>query len=250
MQLDRKGTAQQWLLPIIVETVSEVGDTPVHRCQVVANHYDWTKLSHRMELKLLVWAVWTQLQTPVPMYQVTPGEFEKIMMGQAIPSVLWRKPPITEPSLEDYVLSEQESRQAKETDELPQLNAYLEASGVKQWWSEASSLIDKEAQSEAEAASEASRVTPASPEKSPPRNPMTGGKRQTQQANWDAILNSARTVWAREPSLSYADMIQRLKGMSHLKASSFTDSAIHKRLRPAAPDQVRGKPGRKPKQSA
>ena len=51
MKLERAGRHQQWLLPVIVETVDEVGETLVLRCHIFGNVYDWTNEVARMELK-------------------------------------------------------------------------------------------------------------------------------------------------------------------------------------------------------
>lgn len=48
MNLDREGQHQQWLVPVIVETVDELGDTLVHRCHVFGNVYDWTREAARL----------------------------------------------------------------------------------------------------------------------------------------------------------------------------------------------------------
>jgi hypothetical protein len=250
MNLDREGQHQQWLVPVIVETVDELGDTLVYRCHVFGNVYDWTLEAARLELKAVTWLVWDQLRTPVPLYQVTPKELEQVSMGQAIPSVLWRRGPISEPSLEDFVLPPEKSRQAKEIDELAKLRAYLDAGRLRECRLEAPSLLNRTATPEADATRVTEDAAPASPEKSTQRAPTAPGKRQTHQASWDAIVTAAQTIWAKPPYLSYADMIQRLKSMPHLKATALSSSAIHKHLRAIAPPEVRGKPGRKPKQSA
>ena len=247
MKLERASRHQQWLLPVIVETVEELGETLVYRCHVFGNVYDWTSERTRMELKAISWVVHHQLNKPVPLIQVTPRELEQISMGQAVPSALWRNGLISEPSLEDFVLPQAQTMQAKETDELAKLEAYLGASGLKEFRIESPSLIDRTAIPEAEATREAEGATLASPEKSPQRVRLTGGKRQTQQASWDSILEAARTLWAEDKTLSIADVIRRVKAMSHLKAGALSDSAIHKRLRAVAPPTVLGKPGRKPK---
>ena len=249
MKLDRAGRNLQRLVPVIVETVDELGDTLVHRCHVFGNVYDWTNEVARLELKAITWLAHGQLNTPIPLLQVTPEELEQVSVGRSVPSVLWRKGLISEPSLEDFVLPQAQSCQAKETDELPLLEAYLGARKLKEFRFEGPSLIDRTATAEAEATREPEGATSAGTEKSPQRERMTGGKRQTQQANWDSILQAAQAFWAEEQTLSFAAMIRRLKALPHLKAGVLTESAIHKRLREVAPRAVLGKPGRKPKQS-
>lgn len=177
MNLDRQGKHQQWLLPVIVETVDELGDTLIHRCQFVGNHYDWTNEQARLELKALAWVVFHQFRSPVSLYQVTPKEMEQFMLGQLIPSVLWRKGWLSEPSLEDYALSEQESRKAKETDEQAKLLAYLDASGLKEWRLEDSPLLSKTDSPEPAPSENTTSVSPPTPEKPAPGKRMASGKK-------------------------------------------------------------------------
>lgn len=249
IKLDRQGSHQQWLLPVIVETVRELGDTLIHRCHIFGNHYDWTNEAHRLELKALSWVVYHQLGSPVSFYHVTPKEMEKFMMGEAIPSVLWRKGLLSEPSLEDYALSKQESVQAKETDELPKLLAYLDASGLKNWQLEAS-LPSKTDETAPVPSEEATNAAPPTLEKPTPGKRMARGKREIKQADWDALLTVARGIWSEDRTLPYVEVIRRLKAMPHLKAAAMGESAIRKQLQKIAPPEVRGKAGRKANKSA
>jgi hypothetical protein len=250
MKLERAGRHRQWLLPVIVETVDELGDTRVHRCHVFGNVYDWTLEVARLELKAITWMAWHQLNTPIPLFQVTPKELEQVFMGQAVPSVLWRSGLISEPSLEDFVLPQAQTCQAKETDELAKLESYLGASGLKELRLEAPSLPNRTATAEADATRETEDATPASPENSTQRTPTAPGKREAKQADWAALRAVAQSIWGDHASMAYADMIRRLKSMDHLRAAAMGESAIQRQLQRIAPPGVRGKPGRKPKQSA
>jgi hypothetical protein len=250
MNLDRQGQHQQWLLPVIVETVDELGETPVHRCHVFGDVYRWTNEAHRLELKAIAWVVWHQLRAPVSLFEVTTEEMEQIQMGQGIPSMLWRRGLISEPSLEDFVLPPQQTLQAKETDELAKLQAYLDASGLRECWLVTPSLPNRTAAPEADSTPETVDATSASPEKSTQRARMAGGKREAKQADWAALLAVAQSIWGDHPSMTYADMIRRLKPMNHLRAAAMGESAIQRQLQKIAPSGVRGKSGRKPKQSA
>lgn len=243
--LSREPGEHSALLPVIVEPIGDLGDRSVYRCHVSGDSYDWSHTPSRLELKAITWLLSHRLKAIVPLFQVSEEEIDDIRSGMTIPSMVWRKGLVTSPSLEDYVLSLDESRVAKETDELVAVLDYLDTHGLRDFTFEATSPVQITATSEP-APQETPTATPVKPEGKPPST----GKRQAQQAHWSAILTAAQTVWAKPPCISYADMIKRLKSMPHLKASALSDSAIHKQLSKIAPPEVRGKPGRKPNQSA
>ena len=251
-RLERNAENSIWLLPVIVQAVEQHSDVTLERCTVFANRYDWTRESERLELKALAHLVWERLRTPVPLFAVTPSELEAIYSGNAVPSFAWSgKSLLTEPSLEDFVLPRSQSAQAKEEDELEKLQAYLESSRLRDCWQEdAPSMPSNSATPEAEVSQEEDPAALANHQKPTPRQRMAGGKRQTMQASWDAIVNAAQSLWIEFPNITIAEMVERLKHMPHLKAKSLSDSAIHKHIRAAAPPHVRGKPGRKPNKSA
>lgn len=249
-KLDSKSSDQQWLVPVIVEPTGATAEGPVYRCHVFASYYDWTLPRDRLELKAITWLARHHLRRVVPLYQVSEDDLLNFVSGMAVPSMVFNKPLSTSPSLEDFIETREESHVAKETDELPQVLAYLDASGLKARWHEVFTLpskTDAPAPAKPEATGDA---PPATPEKPAPRTPAASGKRKTQQASWDAILAAAQAIWAdqrlmKQPLSTYADMIERLKTMPHLRTPG--ESAIHKKLRDIAPPEVRGKPGRKPK---
>lgn len=245
--LDPKSSDQQWLVPVVLEPIDTIVDGPIYRGHVFGHYYDWTATEDRLELKAITWLVWHHFRCVVPLFQVSEDELQNIVSGQSIPSMVFSKPIVTHPSLEDFIETPEESRVAKETDELPQVLAYLDATRLKDRWREAIPLPSRTARPEVDVAQEVKGVSPTEPAKPDAGTPTKPGKRQAQQAAWDAILAAAQTIWAEQPNTTYAEMIQRLKAMLHLKASALSDSAIHKRLRPIAPSQVRGKSGRKPK---
>ena len=131
------------------------------------------------------------------------------------------------------------SRVAKEVDELRQVLDQLDTLGLRDYqFGCAPNVI-----------AEQDTSTVDGPAAASPPAPKEGGKRQAQQNNWTAITGAAQTVWSQSPATTIASMIERLKRMPHLKAAALSDSAIHKRIAPLAPEGVRAKPGRKPKKS-
>lgn len=240
-RLDRTANRPQLLLPVAVETAGHIGDEPFYRALVCSSFFDWTDKFERIELKALVWIAYRQSACPIPLIEVSDEEMERLTENRAIPSAAWRSVLITSPSLEDFILAPAQSRVAADTDELPEVLAYLDAQDLRDFTFV--QVLPKHLA--------AAEVTPiAAPAASPaPKATATPGKREVQQVEWDAIIGAARTIWSQESQLTYVEVIFRLKRMPHLKANALSDSAIHKRIREAAPASVRGKPGRKPKQS-
>lgn len=64
---------------------------------------------------------------------------------------------------------------------------------------------------------------------------------------WEPTIIAARTIWSQDKSLTTAEVINQIKGMNHLKAAAFSESAIRKHIAKLSPTQ--GKPGRKPKKN-
>jgi len=185
----------------------------------------------------------------LPLYEVKESDLIDIASGLAIPSMVFSRTVITSPSLEDFVETGEGSCVAKETDELPDVLAYLESSGLEAHWHAAFAALRKDVALDPGPATDPCDTPqpPSAPQPAPTERP---GKRQAQAANWVAILAAAQAVWAESPAVPYREMIGRLKSMPHLRAAGLSDSAIHKRLREIAPPEVRGKPGRKPKKPA
>lgn len=61
---------------------------------------------------------------------------------------------------------------------------------------------------------------------------------------WEPTITAAKTIWSQDKKLSIAEVIKKIKNMSHLKASAFSESAIRKHIAKHSP--IPGKPGRKP----
>lgn len=237
--LRRDTPDRQWLVLVIVQAVGVRGDEVAFRCQIHRYPFDWSHPEDRLELKAITWLVHNRLNTVVPLYCVQPDELDAILSGQAIPEVVLNRTIITDPSLDDYIHESSTSRVAKEVDELDQVLDLLDTWGLRDYpFRGPSTFIAEQAPQPVE--------LPAAP---PSPRPKEGGKRQAQQANWTTITGAAQTLWTHAPNTTIAGMIERLKQMPHLKAAALSDSAIHKHIKDVAPASVRGKPGRKPKQS-
>lgn len=241
-KLDRNDPGQQFLAPILIEKVAEIGEEEIYRYHVYRDGFDWGYWPTRIELKVIARLVYQRLRIGVPLYEVTPKQMDDILECRVIPRRYLKGSLLTTPSLEDFALSNEESRIAKEVEELPDVLRYIEDNNL-QTFSFVRNNVPTTAQ-EPEPAASPDSFAPSETQE-PPRK---RGKRKVQTENWEAIQAAAIAFWALD-KLPIADMIRRLKRIPALKASAFSDSAIRKHICDLAPESVRGKPGRKPKQS-
>jgi hypothetical protein len=65
------------------------------------------------------------LKCPVPLYRVDAGILARLRAGKAVPHSYMIGSPLTDPSLEDFALTAEESGQAKECEELPAVFQYV-----------------------------------------------------------------------------------------------------------------------------
>jgi hypothetical protein len=115
----------QPLVLVLVQMVSQVGDIEVERYQVYTELLDWSHAGCRIQIKAMVRLINLLLHKPVPLYSGRRGWVEQLARGQLVPRQLLDGPLVTDPSLEDYSLSSEESAVAKECAELPAVLAYL-----------------------------------------------------------------------------------------------------------------------------
>lgn len=239
-RLDRTQDTYQILVPVLVEPIAELGEETIYRYYVYRDGFDWNHYTSRLELKVIARVIFTRLHTPTPLFKITAREMEEVLEGRTIPRGLMRGALISNPSLEDYALSSKESSVAKETDELSDVLEYIGAHGLENFSFdgnelEESSIID---------------IEPPAPSGSLGSIPGPQKQRLAQSDQWEPLRHAAQAIWAQDSQLPIAEVARRLKRMRHLKASAYTENAIHKRITDLAPEGVRGKPGRKPKQSS
>jgi hypothetical protein len=245
--LDRHAARQQWLTPVIVVPSGVCLDGPVYRCRVFGGYFDWLDDKQRIGLKAVVWLVSHHLSNVVPLYQVDESELIGVLSGETVPSRVFTQPTVTDPSLEDYISAPQSSAAAKDWEELPRVQAFLESSGLHEYWWEA---VARAAEPPAPEATEKSAVTATSavPLEASNTCPVRASKREAAEAIRKELQAAARVIWEVDPSATITAVVQQLKAMRHLAGASRSESAIHKAIRSVAPDGA-NKPGRRPKKS-
>jgi len=124
--LDCRNPTSQPIALVLIEKIRELGDTEIFRYRVFHDDWDWNYPKSRIQLKAMV-RVMEQLHLgPVPLDLVKPAIVEQVQEGKMIPRPYLLRAPTSDPSLEDYACTEQEHAQAKECDELPYVQKYIE----------------------------------------------------------------------------------------------------------------------------
>jgi hypothetical protein len=119
-----EGQAQPLAL-ILAEHVDEIGDEEIFRYRIFSDAWDWSHSHSRIQLKAMARVVNLELHKPVPLYQVSSKILIEIRDGKRVPRAALQGCLVTDPSLEDFGLSAEESAVAKETDELPAVLNYI-----------------------------------------------------------------------------------------------------------------------------
>lgn len=242
--LDRRSPHQQWLVPVIVEPSGAELEGPLYRCRIFGGYFDWADADQRIGLKALAWLVWHRLGKVVPLYPVTESYLVDTLSGETVPSVALLRSVITNPSLEDFIEEAGNSAVAKEVDELPEVLAFLESSGLRAHW-DAVSINVTPATPVATTTDPGGEIDgPSAAKASTARN----GKRGAAEATKGELRAAAQVIWAQDSSATIASVIRQLKTMSHLRGAARSDSAIHKAISSVAPVGA-SRPGRRPKQS-
>lgn len=241
---DRLSGRKQRLVPIVIEPSGTELDSPVYRCQVFGGYMDWRNDDQRLGLKAVAWLIWHRLRKIVPIYRVSESELDDVMSGMSVPSVVFQRSILTNPSLEDYVMKPTSNSVARESEEIPDILAFIESGGLAARWDAA--FAPKPPGTDAGA--RPADIDPKSSETPPSAKPR-GGKRDASDEiknGWRAV---ARGIWASQPTATIAAVVRQLKSMPDLKGSAMSESAIHKAISSVAPEGA-NKPGRRPKDSS
>lgn len=133
--LDNRKAYGQPLVLVIVEPLKESEDRgemwSVDRYHIFGDSWDWSHAPCRIQLKAMARVMDRVFGYPTPIFKVNQRELEAVRSGKRVPRDLVNRCLMTDPSLEDYACSAEESRAAKETEELPAVLSYIEQSGLE-----------------------------------------------------------------------------------------------------------------------
>ena len=230
------------LVPVLLEKIAELGDEWIYRYYIFNDGFDWGYTPSRIQLKAIARMIVNILRMPVPLFVISSAELQNVLERKKIPREFIDGCLLTDPSIEDFAMTPEESGIAMEVDELPEVLKYIKEHKLE-------SLIAKERPQPSTPPSEPISEPEISPEPPVKSEPRKSGKREdNDQELWKPVRAVAGALWGEKgDTLSIAEAVRRIKRMSHLKASNFTDSAIRKHIADLAPLNVRGKSGRKPK---
>lgn len=243
-KLDGTSDSQQLLAPVLVEKIAELGEEPIFRYTIFNDSFNWGYFPTRIQLKAMARLIVKVMHKPVPLFVVSPAELESIIEREMIPHKFLHGCLLTEPSMEDFALTKEESLVAKEIAEMPYVLSYIEEHKLE-------SLIAEEPIQSPSTTDEPAPEPECPPEPIAPATvpPKTGKRARNNQALWEPVRTIARAWWAEEgDSLHISVAIMRIKKMPHLPASAYGISAIRKHINDLAPPKAR-KPGRKSKKS-
>lgn len=241
-KLDCNDGSQQLLAPVIVEKIADLGEEEIYRYHIYRDGFDWGYRPTRIELKTIARIVDKTLHTPVPLFVISEKEMRGVLDGKLVPANLFHGTLLTNPSLEDFALTTEESGVAKEVEEIPAVLSYIEEHNLQEFTFDKPEVPQ---QPDEPIASPVTLIAPAG--EIPPKK--TGKRADNNQDLWEPVRAVAGALWAEDNSLSIAEVINRIQKMPHLRASKLTASAIRKHIADLAPPNVRGKSGRKPNKS-
>ena len=240
-KLDYNDDSQQQLAPVIVQKIAELGEDRIYRYHIYRDGFDWGYRPSRIELKAIARIVDKKLHTPVPLFVISEKEMRGVLDGKLVPTNLFRGALLSNPSLEDFALTKEESGVAKEVEEIPTVLSYIKEHSLHDF------TFDRPEVTQQPDEPIASTATLTSPAVELP--PKKAGKRENNnQVLWEPVRAVASALWAEEgDSLDISEAIRRIQKMPLLNAGSLSESAIRKHVADLAPPGVRGKSGRKRK---
>lgn len=124
-KLDGRNSKMQPLALVLVEKVQDFGNDEISRYHVYSDAWDWGHPSCRIQIKAMTRLMFQTSHRPIPLHQVKPEVLQAIIEGKCVPHAVMQRCLLTNPSLEDFALSSDESVQAKETVELPEVLDYI-----------------------------------------------------------------------------------------------------------------------------
>ena len=238
-KLDGSSSNHQPLVPVLVEKIANLDDKSIYRYIIFNDGFDWGELPCRIQLKAMARMAYIRGHTATPLLNVKPEVLKRILEQEMVPYDFINSGLVSTPSLEDFALPE-ESPIAKEVAEFPYVLEYIEVHRLD-------NLFTQYSQDHSKPVTE----PPQPPETAPKTAPKKMGKRaDNEKALWEPVRAAARTLWAEHgDSLIIAEAIKQIQKMQHLQAASKSESAIRKHINKLAPENVRGKSGRKPNKS-
>lgn len=127
----RRGSGQPIVL-LMLERIAQIGEKDIYRFRVYDEMWDWGHPPCRIQLKATARLLCQLHGTPLPLFRVSDRTLREIGQGKCVPRRYVDGCLSTNPSLEDYALSHEESGVAREVEELPVVLSYIEQNGLEE----------------------------------------------------------------------------------------------------------------------
>ena len=124
--LDYQNENVQPIVLILLEKIFDLNDEQIYRYKIIDGEWNWAHEPCRIQIKSMVRVLHQKYGMVIPLFKVDQSTVEDIANRQLKPKEYVSRGLITNPSLEDYALSNGESRVAKEAEELPKVQMYIE----------------------------------------------------------------------------------------------------------------------------
>ena len=211
-------------------------DRPIFRYRAFNDEWDWSYAPARIQVKAMVRLVSTTLRVPVPLYVIKPDDMKALYNSTIIPHQLIGNRWTSEPSLEDYAISN--SYVGKEQDELPKVMEYIEENQLNNLITEDQAKCIQVIQESGDSSIQSAKSF---------KTPGSGKRAKNQEEVWMPARDFAEKLWREDDSLRIAEVIKRIRANPDLKASGRGESGIRKKIESLAPEGIRGKFGPKRK---
>lgn len=116
---------RQPLALVLVEKIKELDGAELYRYYIYGDAWDWSHPPCRIQLKAMARLVSEVCRRPIPLHQINPTELQAIVRGKRVPHEFLQGCLLTNPSLEDFSLSKEESVKSRESNELPAVLEYI-----------------------------------------------------------------------------------------------------------------------------
>lgn len=124
---------------VLVERIAqleEYGEQDIYRYHLFSDSWDWAYPKARIQLKAITRLVVTRFRNrtgTVPIFTIDKSLIENLWHGRIFPEKLFKGPWVTDPSLEDYVMTSEESAVAKDVEELSRVLQYIDEHRLNQF---------------------------------------------------------------------------------------------------------------------
>ncbi|MFZ2522206.1 MAG: hypothetical protein WAX44_03070 [Minisyncoccia bacterium] len=126
-KFDNKSNKDQPILLVQREKCADLDDKPVYRYRII-DQFLWGYFKTRIQLKAMIHIWYKKYEIPVNIYQVDKKVLEGMEAGKIVPdSYIRNSKQLRNIGLEDFSLSFEDDRLAKETGELGDVIEYIKA---------------------------------------------------------------------------------------------------------------------------